>query len=29
MNGNTAAKYVTSWRQVVDILRREGATNVR
>jgi hypothetical protein len=29
LNGNTAAEYVASWRRVVDIFRREGATNVR
>jgi hypothetical protein len=29
VNGNTSAEYVAAWRHIVDIFRREGATNVR
>jgi hypothetical protein len=28
-DGNAPAKYVRAWRRIVDIFRREGATNVR
>lgn len=28
-DGNAPAKYVRAWRRMVDIFRREGATNVR
>lgn len=28
VNGNTSDEYVAAWRHVVDIFRREGATNV-
>jgi hypothetical protein len=28
-NSNAPAKYVQAWRRIVDIFRREGATNVR
>jgi len=28
-NGNTSEEYVAMWQHVVDIFRREGATNVR
>lgn len=28
VNGNTAAQYRTAWRHVVDLVRKQGATNV-
>ena len=29
VNGNTSAQYVSAWKRVHDIFRKEGATNVR
>ncbi len=29
VNGNTSSQYVSTWRRVHDIFRKEGATNVR